>query len=51
MSQIPPEVKQYFSNLGKKAGATTLKRRGKKHYQQMGRKGAAKRWGKKPVDN
>jgi len=35
------------STLGKKGGKETLKRKGKKHFSEIGKKGALSRWNKK----
>lgn len=44
-------VRKYLSDLGKKGGkkggAATKKRYGKKFYSEIGKKGMAKRWNKK----
>ena len=36
---LSQELKDYLSELGKKGGQTTFKRRGKKYMQEIGRKG------------
>lgn len=36
-----------ISNWGRIGGLTTLKKHGKKHMQEIGKKGADARWGKK----
>ena len=54
MPDLTPEQRQaviseYHRQGGLKGGATTAKR-GRAYYQEIGRKGAAKRWPKKDND-
>jgi hypothetical protein len=40
------KVKNHLTQIGKIGGNVTIKRYGKKHLSDLGKKGAAKRWGK-----
>lgn len=40
---IKEEVRNYFSQLGKKSGKKN-KKKGRKYFSELGKKGAAKRW-------
>lgn len=40
-------IKKYFTELGKKGGTATFKKRGKDYMSELGKKGMKKRWGKK----
>lgn len=48
-------IKEHLAKLGKKGGAKTLKKHGKKHFSEIAKIGLAKRWNKKKeipdVDN
>ena len=44
--KLTKEEKRAYAIVGSLGGKATAKKHGKKHMQEIGRKGAEKRWGK-----
>lgn len=44
------QISEAAAAMGRKGGKAKLKKYGKKHYSEMGKKGMETRWGKKKDD-
>jgi len=48
---LTEQEKEAFALVGRHGGRATLKKHGKKHMSEIGKKGAEKRWGKNNKNN
>jgi hypothetical protein len=47
----PVDISRYAVQTGKQGGNVTKRKYGSKHFSEAGKKGMAKRWGKKPAED